>query len=97
MNEHRAIVWPVSGLKKVFADATPLGAAPTSWMVVRLNGKSYPIGHLIDVTDAIKPAGSNSLTLPVINKFGSGGPLGHVTLLTGMKPDQQQENTHHDH
>lgn len=56
-------------------------ASPQTRMVVRLNGKGYPIDNLVDVTESTKPDGSNFLAIEVINKSGPAGPLGHVKLL----------------
>jgi len=53
----------------------------TGWMDVHLNGKGYPIRHLIDVTPSIKPGEENILAVRVINKAGPGGLTGHVKLL----------------
>ena len=54
---------------------------PDYWTVARLNGKSFQIDNLIDVSEWIKPGQSNFLAVEVINKAGPGGPLGHVKLL----------------
>lgn len=59
----------------------PDNVEQTGWMDVHLNGKGYPIRHLIDVSDKIKPGEENVLAVRVINKAGPGGLTGHVKLL----------------
>ena len=59
----------------------PPDDARTGWMDIHLNGKSYPMRHFIDVTDAIIPGKENLLVVRVINKSGPAGLSGHVKLL----------------
>ena len=56
-------------------------------MVVRLNGKSYMIDHLLDVSESIKPGESNLLEVQTHNRSGPGGLAGHVRLLRRAKAD----------
>ncbi len=56
-------------------------AKKTGWMDVHLNGKGYPIRHIIDVTDSIIPGKENFLAVRVINRAGPGGLTGRVKLL----------------
>ena len=56
-------------------------AKNAGWMDVHVNGKGYPIGHMIEVTDSILPGKENSVVVRAINRSGPGGLTGHVKLL----------------
>ncbi len=64
-----------------FAGFPPDDAKKTGWMDVHLNGKAYPIRHIIDVTDSIIPGKENFVGVRVINKSGPAGLTGHVKLM----------------
>ena len=61
-----------------FLPDDPKGAG---WMDVSLNGKGYPIRHLMDVSKAIKPGESNELVIRVINHRGPSPLTGSIKLL----------------
>lgn len=52
-----------------------------SWMDVTVNGKGYPMKHLIDVSGSIKPGESNLVAVRVVNKSGPAGLMGSVKLM----------------
>lgn len=52
-----------------------------SWADVIVNGKGYPMKHMVDIAPSIRPGECNRVGIRVINYAGPAGLMGRVKLM----------------